>query len=375
MKCHSYSNDKVGQKKIGTSFNSIYKLTICLVTYGESVSIFGEFSTGECTGRVSLYDFETGVSNEDVCDVFELIADDVLADVMVDVIDADLDVPLLTAAALVLELRFSVSVGFIIVWKPSEFFTVDSGLTLWPMAAPGFDRTLCLNLLAPAVEFFNGDARSCFIFSSSFFIAFTYDAFELSCLSMSNMSKVLAPFDSGGPYFAYKSAIPPSFLFVVVIFANVKSSTLKSSNKSSSSAFALTTRLFAVLNPCSSSSITMQSDSLLAVLIFCKLFAPILSVIDFTFLVESVDVGAATFVCENFVLNVNLPVLFAAVLVFRFILLLSFSLRDIKLNTDGCFDIVVPFSDGGVAMSAADNFYPLADAKQLSHLFSSKDNC
>lgn len=153
------------------------------------------------------------------------------------------------------------------------------------VAVAGFDRVLNLNLL-PTVAFF-GDARNCCIFSSNFFMAVTYDAFELSCLSMSNVSIAFLPFFSGVPYFAYKSSIQIASFGVFVGLVKTKSVVSYSAKISSSKSSCFAKILFAVLKPCSSSLIKTQSDELLAVLRFATLFTVLLIVFTVRFSIVS----------------------------------------------------------------------------------------
>lgn len=167
-------------------------------------------------------------------------------------------------------------------------------------------------------------------------MAVTYDAFELSCLSMSNVSIALLPFFSGVPYFAYKSSIRIGSFVVSVGFVKTESYSAKISSSKSSCFVKID---FAVLNPCSSSLINTQSDELLAVLRFATLFTVLLMVFTVPFSVVPL------FGCirVDFVLNLNFPNVLAGAGTSApvAILLDSFSLRDINLKSDDCFDILL----------------------------------
>lgn len=204
------------------------------------------------------------------------------------------------------------------------------------MAVAGFDRVLNLNLLVAA---FFGDARICSIFSSSRFIAVVYDGFELSSLSISNESSDFLAFDSGVPYFEYKSSIVvTSFLANFDAVTKCSSGELKSA-KISSSILLVVTLFTGLLKLASSSLIITQSIDFFGAAKFgllCNVF---------TVRFSSTNVSSRSF-DVGFGLNLNLLVLAVVFTVDEVLsmfagFVVSFSLRDINVNNEDCFDIVI----------------------------------
>lgn len=265
-------------------------------TYDEIPLVFAELEFDDVIDSGS-YGFETVVafefSNEfAVVKLFVEFAALVVDVKLVPEVTVDgLDVPMLVVFALV-----------------DSKFTLGAG-TGAATGAGCLERVVNLNLLTAVVAFLIGDARSCSKFSSNFFIALTYDAFELSSLSMSSVSKELLPLCvCGDPYLAYNSSIDAMVFGLAFGCVNIKSSASKSSKKSSV-AFSFFNRSVTVLKPCgcSSSLKITQSDPLLTLLTFSTLF--VLSLAAFKVLV-SIVFGLKFEFGRDFGLNLNLSPFF-----------------------------------------------------------------